>query len=151
MFRVLFLAFLLVPVIEIYFLIEVGSEIGAAWTVFAVIATAVLGTVLIRQQGFATLQRAQSHINQGQLPAVEMLEGVLLLISGAFLLVPGFVTDAIGFLLLIPPLRQTMIKKMLANGQFVFKGSMNRQAYRRQSESDIIEGEVIDDDQQQLK
>ncbi len=151
MFRFLFLAFLLVPLVEIYFLIEVGSEIGAAWTVFAVIATAILGTVLIRQQGFTTLQRAQSHINQGQLPAVEMLEGVMLLISGAFLLMPGFVTDSIGFLLLIPALRQTMIKKMMANGQFVFKGSMNGRTYRRQSESDIIEGEVIDDDQQQLK
>ena len=78
MFRSLFLLFLLVPLIEIYFLIQVGEVIGAGWTIFAVVATAVIGAGLLRMQGLSTMQRAQMTLAQGQVPAMQMMEGLTL-------------------------------------------------------------------------
>ena len=112
---VLFLLFLLVPLVEIYFLIKVGSLIGALPTVFLVVFTAVLGVLLLRHQGWMTWQRVQENLNRGRLPAVEMLEGVVLLIAGALLLTPGFVTDAIGFACLMPPLRRALVLWFIRN------------------------------------
>ncbi|BAZ93002.1 fxsA cytoplasmic membrane protein [Thiohalobacter thiocyanaticus] len=113
-FAVLLLLFLSVPLVEIYFLIKVGGWIGAVPTVFMVVFTAVLGALLLRFQGFSTLQRLQLSMARGELPAVEMLEGVVLVISGVLLLTPGFFTDALGFLGLIPPLRQALIRAWIA-------------------------------------
>jgi UPF0716 protein FxsA len=145
MFRSLFILFLLVPLIEIYFLIKVGSLIGAGWTVFAVVGTAVLGAGLLRIQGLSTLQRAQVSMAQGEVPAVAMLEGVALAISGFLLLTPGFFTDTLGFLLLIPVLRQSLIKRMLKNSQFFYRGNATR-SHNDYRESIIIEGEIVDED-----
>ena len=108
-FTILLLLFLIVPIVEIYFLIEVGSLIGAFPTIFLVVFTAVLGAWLLRWQGFSTLGRIQQTTAQGGIPAVELLEGAVLIVSGALLLTPGFFTDAIGFLCLIPSLRQAAI------------------------------------------
>jgi len=110
----LFLLFLLVPLVEIYFLIQVGSAIGAIPTVALVVFTALLGAMLLRFQGLTTLQRTRSVLAQGQIPAMEMFEGVLLVFSGALLLTPGFVTDAIGFLFLLPPFRRVVIHWFLS-------------------------------------
>ena len=112
-FHILLILFLTVPLLEIYLLIQVGSVIGALPTVFLVVFTAVLGVFLIRRQGLATMQRVQATIAQGEIPAVEMLEGLFLLISGALLLTPGFFTDTLGFLCLIPPFRRYLILKFL--------------------------------------
>lgn len=154
MFRSLFILFLLIPLIEIYFLIQVGSVIGAGWTIFAVVATAVIGAWLLRMQGFSTLQRAQMTMAQGQIPAVAMLEGVALIISGALLLTPGFFTDTVGFLLLIPAVRQRLIKRAIQNGQFVFRGQSMHSHYSNSHathDSTIIEGELVDDNDRILK
>jgi len=102
-FRILFLLFLCIPLIEIYLLIQVGEIIGALPTIFMVVFTAVLGVALLRWQGLVTLTRMQAAMARGELPAVTMIEGVFLLVAGALLLTPGFFTDAIGFALLIPP------------------------------------------------
>ena len=102
----LFLLFLLVPLAEIYLLIVVGGWIGALPTVFLVVFTAVLGALLLRHQGFWTLQRVRRAMERGQVPAVEMLEGVMLVAGGALLLTPGFITDVVGFACLLPPLRR---------------------------------------------
>ncbi len=107
---VLFLLFLLIPLVEIYFLIQVGSLIGALPTVFLVVFTAVLGALLLRQQGWSTWQRVQASLEHGRLPAEEMLEGLVLLVAGALLLTPGFVTDAIGFACLVPSLRRALVR-----------------------------------------
>jgi len=154
MFRSLFILFLLIPLIEIYFLIQVGSVIGAGWTIFAVVATAVLGAWLLRMQGFSTLQRAQVSIAQGQIPAIAMLEGVALVISGALLLTPGFFTDSIGFLLLVPAIRQALIKKAFQNGQFVYRGQTMHSHHasgETTRETTIIEGEIVDDDEHHIR
>lgn len=145
MFRSLFLLFLLVPMIEIYFLIKVGSVIGAGWTIFAVIGTAVIGAGLLRIQGLSTLQRAQASMAKGEVPAVAMLEGVTLAFSGFLLLMPGFFTDTIGFLLLIPPLRQSLIKRVLKNNQFFYR-SQTASSHNTYNQSTIIEGEIVEDD-----
>lgn len=107
---ILFLLFLAVPMVEIYFLIKVGNVIGAIPTIGLVVFTALLGAMLLRFQGLVTLQKTRLTMAQGQVPALEMMEGVLLVLAGALLLTPGFVTDAIGFVLLIPPLRQALVR-----------------------------------------
>jgi UPF0716 protein FxsA len=114
--RALFLAFLLVPIAEIYVLIKVGSVIGAFPTIALVVFTAVLGSILIRAQGLATLARVRTSMARGEVPAMELVEGVCLLVAGALLLTPGFVTDSIGFMLLIPTLRRNMILAVLERG-----------------------------------
>jgi len=116
-FQLLFLLFLIVPMAEIYLLIKVGGVIGAFPTMFLVVFTAVLGAWLLRVQGFSTLARIRSTMNQGGIPAMEMVEGAVLLVSGALLLTPGFFTDTIGFLCLIPALRRAMIRWVL--GRFL--------------------------------
>ena len=113
---ILLAVFFIVPLIEIWLLIEVGSTIGAPWTIFAVVFTAILGGFLVRAQGWRTYQRIQLQLQRGEIPAVEMFEGLFLLIAGALLLTPGFFTDAIGFLCLLPPLRRTLIRTMLKRG-----------------------------------
>ena len=109
----LFLTFLLVPLLEIYLLIEIGSLIGAVWTVTAVVGTAALGAALVRRQGLAALARFRSATQAGELPAVTIIEGLALLVAGALLLTPGFFTDLVGFLLLTPPLRQFLVRRWL--------------------------------------
>lgn len=106
LFPVLLVAFFAIPLLELYLLIVVGGLIGAVPTIFIVVFTAVLGSLLIRHQGFATLQRARIMLNRGELPAVEVIEGAIVLIGGALLLTPGLITDFIGFLCMVPPLRR---------------------------------------------
>ncbi len=142
MFRFLFILFLLVPLIEIYFLIKVADVISAGWTIFAIVATAVIGAGLLRVQGASTLLRAQSSMLQGSLPAMEMMEGFALALSGVLLLTPGFFTDTFGFLLLIPTVRQWLISRKLRNASFV-QGSHGS---RNVPNSNIIEGELVDND-----
>jgi len=97
--------FIGIPLIEIYLFIQVGGAIGVWSTIGLVVLTAFIGTALLRQQGLATLARAQSQLDQQQLPMRELFDGVCLLVGGLLLLTPGFLTDALGFALLIPPLR----------------------------------------------
>jgi UPF0716 protein FxsA len=112
-FQSLFLLFLVVPLLEIYLLIKVGGVIGALPTVLAVVGTALLGAFLIRLQGLSTMASMRRSMNRGQLPAMEMMEGVALVVAGGLLLTPGFFTDTIGFLLLVPPLRRWLIRGAL--------------------------------------
>ncbi len=115
-FRILLTLFFLIPLIEIYLLIKVGSWLGAWPTVLLVVFTAVLGAFLLKQQGLATLERVRQSVAEGRVPAVELLEGAMLIIGGALLLTPGFFTDAIGFICLIPPLRRKIIVWAIQRG-----------------------------------
>ncbi len=133
-----------IPVIELYFMIEVGSVIGAISTISLVVFTAVLGGLMVRMQGLSTMMRVREMAGRGEVPAVEMMEGVVLLISGFSLLLPGFFTDTIGFLALIPPLRRAMIL------WFLQRSSVIRPAYRAEPKKrktlDAIEGEYRRED-----
>ena len=128
--RVLFVLFIIVPLLEMLLLIKVGGLIGALPTIALVCLTAFIGVGLIRAQGFMTMHRAQEKMARGQVPAQEMLDGLSLVIGGVLLLTPGFFTDALGFVLLIPSLRRVLLHKVLAkvmaNGRFTATGPMNR-------------------------
>ncbi len=97
--------FILVPMIELAVLIKVGSHIGVLWTLALIFLTAIVGVTLLRAQGLATLMRAGQRLQEGGLPAQELAEGFLLALAGALLITPGFITDAIGFTLLLPGVR----------------------------------------------
>ena len=99
------LAFIAVPLIEIAVFIEIGGRIGLVSTLAVVVATALAGTYMLRLQGLSTLHRAQTAMNRGELPLREVFDGLCLLVAGALLLTPGFVTDAIGGSLFIPAVR----------------------------------------------
>ena len=116
MFKVLLILFVVIPFIEVSLLIKVGSLIGTWPTIGLVIFTAVLGSALMRIQGLETLLRVQRALASGQLPTKELLEGVIILVSGAMLLTPGFLTDFIGFFGLIPFSRRAIVRWILAGG-----------------------------------
>jgi UPF0716 protein FxsA len=108
------LAFILVPIAEIAVFIEAGKFIGLGWTLAVVVATAVAGTWLLRRQGLQVLEQTQARLNRGEVPVGEMFTGICLLVAGALLLTPGFLTDSIGLLLFVPPVRNAI-------GHFVLK------------------------------
>lgn len=129
-------AILIVPFVEIYLLLMVGGIIGVLPTIFLVIFTAALGTWLLRTQGFATWQRFQAALRQGEIPAYEMIEGPILLVGGALLLTPGFFTDAIGFACLVPGLRRKIAQYVLERYLVPMSGNSTAGAQRV-----VIDGE----------
>jgi UPF0716 protein FxsA len=148
--RFALLLFILVPIVEMTVLIQVGSKIGALATVGLVFLTAIVGVTLIRKQGLETSLKAQEKMRRGELPASEVAEGLMLIFAGLCLLIPGFVTDAIGALLLVPPLRKLFaaglvlkfISSMMARGN-QWRGG---QGYASRQEGEIIEGEYANED-----
>ena len=121
--RFLFALFIAIPILEMVVLIQVGQQIGALWTIVLVLLTAFIGINLLRYHGLSTLSRATWRMQSGQIPAQEMLEGILLAVGGALLLTPGFVTDTIGFLLLVPFTRQFFASRLM--GRFKSFASAN--------------------------
>jgi len=139
----LFLLFILMPVIEIWVMIDIGSIIGAGWTVLAILATAAIGASLVRFQGLGVYSRLNQAAARGEVPAMEMIEALCLLISGVLLLTPGFITDTLGFLMLIPPLRRWFALSLLKRFFIVPADSAGQGADVRKTTVDVttIEGE----------
>lgn len=145
-FPVLLVAIITVPLLEIYLLIQIGGLIGALPTILLVVLTAVLGAALLRQQGLATLNRFRANLERGELPALEILEGVALLVGGALLLTPGFFTDVIGFLCLLPASRRAIVHGILSRAVVSLDvGTVDKRASRRRK-GHVIEGEVVERD-----
>ena len=117
------LLFVSLPIIEIAVMLKIGDVIGWFPTLAIVIFTAFLGTAMLRQQGLATLNTARQRLDAGEMPAQQMLEGMLLLVGGVLLLTPGFVTDAFGFACLVPATRQ-WIARSIASRSIVSVGSV---------------------------
>lgn len=117
--RYLFLLFIIVPIIEITLLIQVGSLIGAWYTVGLVLLSAFIGVNMLRRQSLSTLSRAQNRLNSGELPGQEMAEGIVIAVGGALLVTPGFVTDVIGFSCLIPATRKAFVKAVSSRFQVI--------------------------------
>ncbi len=132
----LLLLFILAPLVELMLLIKVGAMLGPVVTVLIVIGTAIVGSSLARQQGLSVMRRCQAEMRAGRQPTEAMLEGVLVFAAGLVLLLPGFLSDALGILCLIPVTRQKLLavlKRRLAAtggrgpvGGFHFGGSMGR-------------------------
>ncbi|MDX8402591.1 MAG: FxsA family protein [Mariprofundaceae bacterium] len=136
MLKLLFALFVVTPLVELYVLIEVGSRIGGVWTILLCLATAAVGGLLIRLQGLMTLWDARLRLARGEIPAEHGLHGAMLVLAGIFLFTPGFITDALGFLLLVPAVRRWLIERMFPppggfGGPFADDG--------------IIDAEIIED------
>ncbi|MCW8944926.1 MAG: FxsA family protein [Sedimenticola sp.] len=140
----LLLLFVGIPLVELYFMIEVGSYIGALPTILLTVFTAVLGGLLVRIQGFSTAMRVRAGMDRGEVPAIEMLEGVVLLFSGILLLLPGFFTDLFGFLALVPPIRRAVIVGFLKRSGTIQPVAGAESG--RPPEPRVIEGEYRRDD-----
>jgi UPF0716 protein FxsA len=142
-FQIVFLVVLIIPFAEIYLLLQVGSVIGAFPTIFLVVFTAVLGAWLLRQQGFATFQRFQASLAQGEIPAYEMIEGPIILVGGALLLTPGFITDMLGFACLVPQLRKKIAQYVIENYLVQARGPFQQ---KKAAANDVLEGEYTKED-----
>ena len=123
--KLLFL-FVVVPVIELVLLIELGGRIGLLPTITIIFLTGVVGATLARWQGLSVLRQMQTQMAQGQLPASAMFDAVIILVAGALLLTPGFLTDVVGFAFLVPAIRGVV-----------------KRTIQRRIEQSIVQGETI--------
>jgi UPF0716 protein FxsA len=144
-------AFVVVPLLEIYVLIQVGQVIGPWWTILLLIADSILGGWLIRREGRRAWQALTTAINSAQMPAKELADGALILVGGTLMLTPGFVTDGVGILLILPLTRpfarrlltKVVSKRLLAGGFGVRMDG--RQEPRPGPDGPVIRGEVVDE------
>lgn len=134
----LVLLFIVVPIAELAVVIQVGQEIGVLWTVAILVADAILGSVLMRSQGRIAWRRFNAAIAAGKVPAREVLDGALVIFGGLLLLTPGFITDFLGLLLLIPPTR-AVVRAVLAR-----RLTHRMVASMRPRNGDIVEGTAVD-------
>ena len=148
----LFPIFVVVTLAEIYVLVSVGQAIGGLSTVLLVIITAFIGSSLLKQQGWSTMAKAQQSMSEGRTPAIEMMEGVVILVSGILLLTPGFLTDVLGLLGLMPWSRSYFINHFLEkNAERVFKQrnsvfiNRTKGSETKSNKDDTIEGEFWKD------
>ncbi len=111
---ILFILFVGVPILEIAAFIKIGGWIGVVPTLLGCVVTAVIGAFLVRLQGFTVFHNAQESLARGELPVREIANGVFILIAGVLLMTPGYVTDALGFLLLVPPVRAQIAHAAMA-------------------------------------
>ena len=141
---VLFILLIGLPAVEIMLFVVVGGEIGVWATITLVILTAMAGSALIRRQGLSTLTRAQETLARSELPLEEAFDGICLVAAGALLLTPGFMTDAIGLLLVLPPLRALIRRPMLRR----FTAHMGGRSFHAQAgeQGPIIDGEFSEVD-----
>ena len=147
MFILLLIIFVLIPVIEISLFIEIGSFVGSFNTILLIFTTALIGVYFVRQQGISTYSKLYNQLQNQEAPIQTMFEGLVILISGILLITPGFFTDALGFLGLIPLTRVIFIK-------IVANSVLSRYGMKNQNPNDVsIEGdfEEINDDEDKIK
>lgn len=145
----LLLLFIFLPLVELLVWIKVGSMIGLGWSIVIIVGTAIIGSQLVRRQGLDVYRRVQEQQRRGEVPAMAMLEGLALLLAGLFLILPGLITGAIGFLLLIPPLRQWAARRLLSRAVTMRAGAVyGPRGTRSRDDGSVIEGdyERRDDD-----
>ena len=130
----LLLIILLIPLIEIYLFIQIGAQIGAFNTILIILLTAVIGIYFVRLQGLATLKSGVTQLYRNQLPIYEMMSGAALAFAALLLIIPGFATDTIGFLLILPITRSLIFKYLC------------RKYKKEKVKDDLIEGEYEDKD-----
>jgi len=158
--RFLLLVFIVIPLVEMMLLFEVANVIGGLSTVGLVVLTAVIGIQILKRQGISTLLRAQHRLQSGELPAQEIVEGMMLAGAGALLLTPGFITDTLGFIFLTGPLRRPIAEYIIRSDMVKFMGSgagrggfqfWSSQGNSRDSDhGNIYEGEYSEDGLSQI-
>jgi len=134
------------PLVELYVLIQVGQVVGALWTVAALVVVSLLGAALLRREGWRAWRAFTDASASGRLPAREVADGALILFAGALLLTPGFVTDAFGLLLLVPPVRAVLRRALLSYASRRVLPGMLGGALRRPTARGgrVVDGEVVD-------
>lgn len=149
----LFAVFILMPLAEIYVLIQVGQVIGAWWTVLLLVLDSLMGTWLVRREGSRAWQALRTAIQTGRMPTQELTDGALILVGGTLMVSPGFVTDAIGVLLIAPPTRpvaRRLVGRLLARRLLPGSpraGGRNRAAGGPQAPGGpVVPGEVVGED-----
>ncbi|MDG1852748.1 MAG: FxsA family protein [Verrucomicrobiales bacterium] len=147
----LLILFISVPIIELFLLIEVGKKISWELTVLIIFITAIIGARLTKIQGSQTIRNVQSALRMGKIPHREVLDGLMILVAGAILLTPGFLTDFVGFCLLIPKLRSYLrefLKNFLKNKMIVRTSAgfnQNKTASNWENNESVIDAEIIED------
>ena len=136
---------LIVPILEIAVFILVGGQIGLIATLAMILLTAILGSILLRIQGFSVINRIQAQANSGELPGRELANGAMIMVAGVLLLTPGFITDGLGFLLFFPPFRD-FIWATIASRVIIQSGPSFKQAYRE----DPAQDNIVDLDQDEF-
>ena len=134
----LILTIILIPLIEIYLFIEIGGQIGAGYTILFILLTAVIGLYFAKLEGINTIRSGINQLTNNQMPIYEMISGAALAFAAVLLIIPGFATDIIGFLIIIPFTRNLLFK-------FITK---KYEKTKVSSEDDLIEGEYEDKDKQ---
>lgn len=147
--RGVFWLLLAAPLVELWFIIRVGSELGAIMTILLLVSAGMAGMALLRQQSINTLLRVDQRLQTGELPATEILEGFALTLAAVLLLIPGFITDFLALPLLLPPVRHWLAKRFLRSGYYT--QHYRAQTYSSSSNSDIIDGEWRREDDPRLR
>jgi UPF0716 protein FxsA len=130
--------FIALPLAELYVILKVGDAIGAVWTILLLAADSVLGSVLLRAQGRSVWRRFNNALAEGKMPHREVIDGVLVIFGGAFLITPGFITDIVGLLLLLPPTRSLIRSQVVRRlGRRVAVGGEARFGRRRPPGYDV--------------
>jgi UPF0716 protein FxsA len=146
---ILLVLFVGVPLLEIFVLVQIGQEIGAWWTILLLILASVIGTWLVRREGGRAWEALTTALQTGRMPHRELADGALILIGGTLMLTPGFVSDAVGMLLILPVTRP-LARKVLAQAVARRLLSSDRPRDVRRpgpaGEGPVIRGEVVDDD-----
>ena len=138
----LFVAFLVVPIVEIYVLIQVGQVIGAWWTVLLLIADSIFGSWLLKREGIRAWRALQTALTEGRMPARELADAALIVFGGTLMITPGFVTDLVGLVAILPftrPLARRLLTTFVARRVVVVQN-----ARRPEPPGDVVRGEVID-------
>jgi UPF0716 protein FxsA len=139
----LLVVFIVVPLAELYVILQVGEAIGAVWTILLLAADSVLGSVLLKSHGRAVWRRFNETLAAGRMPHREVLDGVLVIFGGAFLITPGFITDVVGLCLLLPPTRaliRARLRRMLERRATVVAADAVTQGRRRPPRDYDVEG-----------
>jgi len=145
----LVIAFILVPILEIYVLIQVGQVIGAWWTVLLLIADSVLGSWLLRREGTRAWTAFRVALGEGRMPSRELADGILIVVGGTLMISPGFVTDVFGMLLILPftrPIGRRLLARVLAKRLVFVPGPGNVPGNHHRPGPDVVQGDVIDSD-----
>jgi len=158
---VLFTVFILLPLVEIYVIVQVGQEIGALWTIGLLVLSAVVGTWLIKHEGARTWRALREAVDSGRMPATEIADGALILVGGTLLVAPGFISDAVGILLIFPLTRPIFrallaaaVARRIASGAIDVRGTgpvpggpqERRGPGPRPASGPVVRGEVVDED-----
>jgi UPF0716 protein FxsA len=138
-FPLLVVLFLLLPLAELWVIVSVADGIGIGYTIVLLLAISVAGAWLVKAQGFGALRRIQQTLNRGSMPTSELADGALIVLAGALLLTPGFITDTVGFLLLIPPSRAIVRKALISRYRSRLRIVTTTPGSGRRSGADVVD------------